>query len=274
MPSLSDQLLRVREEFNRAETVDAYARSGDYGLMPLEQMVLKGPLAGSRRLLDLGCGAGREALGGAGEGRSLVACDLAHAMCVRARRKFREAGQPWPVLTADARLLPFRNGSFDAVLAGNTILQYVPGRARRRAAIAEIHRILEPGGRVAFHLLHPGLSPTAPGYVGPPLIRNLLRAGLGFVFGGLNVLHNLWRRSAMRLPGGLEPGDMAPGNGNFAYFHIYSVGEFEDDARAAGFKVTEKIVDLPRAPDGRPARFPSLHGWDAMIVCEKTPPGS
>jgi SAM-dependent methyltransferase len=45
-------------------------------------------------------------------------------------------------LLADARALPFRDGSFELVWS-NAVLQYVP---HPEIALAEIHRVLEPGG--------------------------------------------------------------------------------------------------------------------------------
>ncbi|MBI3097691.1 MAG: class I SAM-dependent methyltransferase [Planctomycetes bacterium] len=263
----------VRRAFNTPDVVEDYTRGVAFGLTDLEREVLCGALAGAGRILNLGCGAGREALGGAGEGRSLIACDVALEMCRRARSQFTAAGKAWPLVATDARRLPFRDEAFDAVLATNTLIQYISRRRMRIRVLREVGRVLRPGGRAAFHLLHLGLSPTAPGYLGPALIRNGLRAGFGFAVGGLNAAHNLFRGLAGALLGdvwpGLEPGDFATGRSSFAFFHCYQASEFRADAQAAGLTVLEQHEDLPLAPTGRPARFRSLHGWNTMMVCER-----
>lgn len=275
MPASSSERLSltVRRAFDAPDVVDDYTRGVVFGLTALERAVLQGPLAGTGRILDLGCGAGREALGGAGEGRALVAGDLSFEMCARARAQFLAAGRRWPVAHSDARRLPFRDESFDAVLATNTLIQYVARRRMRIRALREIRRVLRPGGRAAFHLLRLGLSPTAPGYVGPALVRNLIRATVGLGVALLNLGHNAFRGLAGMVLGeawsGLEPGDFATGHASFAYFHCYSAREFREDARQAGFEIVETREDLPRAPSGRPSRFPWLHGWDTMVVCER-----
>src|SRR5665811_1596880 len=47
---------------------------------------------------------------------------------------------------ADAESLPFSDASFDLVL-GHAVLHHLPNLRR---AFAEFHRVLRPGGRIAF----------------------------------------------------------------------------------------------------------------------------
>lgn len=51
--------------------------------------------------------------------------------------------------TGDMRKMPFQDSSFDVVMA-NLAIHNVPSREGRRQAIAEIARVLRPGGRVAL----------------------------------------------------------------------------------------------------------------------------
>jgi SAM-dependent methyltransferase len=53
-------------------------------------------------------------------------------------------GGSFVALLADAQALPFASGSFDAVLSVN-VLEAIPDR---RLALAELRRVLRPGGRV------------------------------------------------------------------------------------------------------------------------------
>jgi ubiquinone/menaquinone biosynthesis C-methylase UbiE len=104
----------------------------------------------------------------------LVGLDLSQPMLPRARRRASVAGVALHLVQGDVQALPFSDGAFDAA-AGHSVL-YLLGDPL--GALAEIRRVVRPGGRVAF------LEPRA----GAPDVRAALRAGLSF---GLSML--LWR---------------------------------------------------------------------------------
>ncbi len=119
-------------------------------LMRLEEAALDELLPDARgaQALDVGCGSGRHLrrliAGGA---RRVVGCDLAAAMLARARH----AAPGARLARADARALPFRARVFDLVVCG-LALGHV---AELRAALAEIARVLAPGGVAVWSDLHP-----------------------------------------------------------------------------------------------------------------------
>jgi ubiquinone/menaquinone biosynthesis C-methylase UbiE len=96
-------------------------------------------------VLETGCGGGR-LLGALARGRpglSVVGTDLSRASLLPLAAQF-----PGALLQADIAALPFRDGSFDAVLCRH-VLGHLPG-AGRKAAAAEMMRVVKPGGTVFF----------------------------------------------------------------------------------------------------------------------------
>jgi SAM-dependent methyltransferase len=113
----------------------------------------KFPVGPHDRVLDVGCGAGRHAFEAYRRGARVVAADLDMGELAPVSGMFAamsaegEAGPPAAAaaLTADATSLPFPDGAFDKIIAAE-ILEHVPDDGR---AVAEIARVLRPGGTVA-----------------------------------------------------------------------------------------------------------------------------
>lgn len=100
-----------------------------------------------RRTLDIGCGEGRVARDLAALGHSVECVDGSATMVELAR----EASPSIPVHRADAAALPFQDGHADLVVMFMS-LQDIDDF---QGAIREAFRVLEPGGRFAFAIVHP-----------------------------------------------------------------------------------------------------------------------
>lgn len=112
-------------------------------------------LAGAARVLDIGCGDGQIARLAVEQGSVVVGIDPTwNCVSVAAER-----GGGVSYARAGAAQLPFADASFDTAVAC-LVFEHID---EVDAAIAEVARVLEPGGRFCFFLNHPILQ--APGSV-------------------------------------------------------------------------------------------------------------
>lgn len=132
-------------------TVSGFARSGPnetlvaFARGELER-VRREPTRGAPRLVDLGCGAGRNALPLARDGWSVLGTDLSAPMLHAARERVRNEGLGNRVALALAPMdrLPAASGSADVVVA-HGIWNLARSTAEWRRALAEASRVARPG---------------------------------------------------------------------------------------------------------------------------------
>jgi SAM-dependent methyltransferase len=118
-------------------------RAGNVGANATEIAQLLGP--GTGLCLDLGCGTGLLFPALAGTGRTVVGLDMSADQLRFARRRSRQ------VIRADGSVLPFGNGIFPTVVA-SWISTDVDDFG---AVLAEVTRVLAPGGTFLFYGAHP-----------------------------------------------------------------------------------------------------------------------
>lgn len=121
------------------------------GLWKAEAKILNRVFNPNDSLLELGCGAGRIALGLWDIGYTKVlGVDFSREMIKAARRlnKGKSAGVCFHV--ANAGQLDFEDDLFDGAIWGDNGLMEVPRRAHRRRALSEIHRVIRPGAWYVF----------------------------------------------------------------------------------------------------------------------------
>ncbi len=99
-------------------------------------------------VLDLACGHGRIANALAAEGGVYVSgLDASELFLSRAREAAAEAGIEVDYRHGDMRTLPWPDETFDVVISWFTSFGYFDDGGNR-AVLAEIHRVLRPGGKV------------------------------------------------------------------------------------------------------------------------------
>jgi SAM-dependent methyltransferase len=110
------------------------------------------------RVVDVGCGDGQVARVAAAAGLEVVGVDPAWAQVSVASER---AGPRVDYVRGGAAALPIRSGSCDAAIACLVFEHIVD----LDAAIAEVARVLLPGGRFLFLLNHPLLQTPGSGWI-------------------------------------------------------------------------------------------------------------
>ena len=114
-------------------------------------------LHGARRVLDVGCGEGQVSRRIAGLGVEVVGLDPTEGQIRIAHRRGGRARY----IRARSELIPCPAASFDAVVLCLAIEHVDPFEP----AIAEVARVLEPGGLFLLLLVHPLLQSPGSGWV-------------------------------------------------------------------------------------------------------------
>lgn len=122
------------------------------------------------RFLDAGAGRGEVMLAAAQAGAEVAGVDYSEAAVEIARETVAEVAGA-TVARADVADIPFPDASFDRILMGDVIEHL--DRDHARNALAELHRVLRPGGRLLVH--------TAPNRLFTEITWPFARAALRFV---------------------------------------------------------------------------------------------
>ncbi|MEU1623109.1 class I SAM-dependent methyltransferase [Streptomyces sp. NPDC005722] len=134
------------DEYERrtwAGRADAFAGSfAKLCAYPAPQLLDAAAVHEGARVLDVGTGTGTVAAAACERGAKVTAVDAEPSMVELASVAVPSA----EVLTAVLPALPFEDGVFDAVV-GNFVLNHV---GRPREALAELRRVIRPGGRIAL----------------------------------------------------------------------------------------------------------------------------
>jgi ubiquinone/menaquinone biosynthesis C-methylase UbiE len=136
------------------ETALYYARAAvRVGVWASEKVLLERYFAKNQRILELGCGGGRVALGLLQSGYAdVVATDFSPIMVSLARAVLADHDESWErcVHQQDATALTYPDASFDRAIFAFNGLMCLPSRTHRLAALRSIHRVLKSEGILLF----------------------------------------------------------------------------------------------------------------------------
>jgi demethylmenaquinone methyltransferase/2-methoxy-6-polyprenyl-1,4-benzoquinol methylase len=142
-----DKARRVGEVFDRV--AGRYDLMNDLMSLGLHRLwkafaVQVARVRAGERVLDVASGSGDLARAFAARGAEVFMTDINGAMLARGRDRMADAGRLAPAVQCDAERLPFRAASFDCVSVGFGLRNMT----RKEAALAEMARVLKPGGRL------------------------------------------------------------------------------------------------------------------------------
>jgi SAM-dependent methyltransferase len=176
-----------------------------------------------RRALELGCGTGLFLDQVAASGASITGIDLTPELLARAGERLASRGNV-SLCCGDAEALPFHDHAFDVVY-GSSILHHLD----LDRALAEVHRVLKPGGRIAF---------TEPNVVNPQIAFSFYFMPTRQYFGLSpdEMAFSRWRAMRALTAAGFVNGVVRP----FDFLHPATPAAFIKPVSAAG-SVLERL---------------------------------
>lgn len=176
---------------------------------------LAGVDAGTRQL-DLACGTGDIAFAGARRGASAVGLDITPAMIDLARAKAGASRVSW--LVGDMAALPVASLTFDLVTTGYGLRN----TSDLTGALADIHRVLRPGGRLcALDFDRPERAAVRAVYLG---FLTIFGSSLGVVLHGDPDTYRYIPASIRRYPGARGVADLMRAAGFADVRHVRVLG--------------------------------------------------
>ncbi len=207
-------------------------------LLPCIQRLI-GNVSG-KTLLDAGCGEGYLSRTFARKGASVTSVDISKKLIEKSTELAKDEGLPIEHHVADiCDLRMLIDASYDIVLS-NLVLLNVPCLNK---ALREFYRVLKPGGRVVFSIVHPAFNIYGPGRweLGEKDPTSRRREGIHFIVDNYfdeRPYQRYWRtRSGEQFP---EP---------ITFFHR-AISTYFNSARNAGFVVDRIEEPLPESDDG------------------------
>jgi ubiquinone/menaquinone biosynthesis C-methylase UbiE len=210
------------------ERCQDYARDRFRKVVPAE--------AGFGRVLEVGAGTGffliNLALAGCLDGAELEATDISQGMLDVCARNGAEHGLDIATRRGDAEALPYDDASFDLVV-GHAFIHHLPVPG---AAIAEMFRVLKPGGTLVI-----AGEPTEIG----ERITGLVKRATWRTFRAVTAVPGLTsvRKPSIRAAGGSAADETLAGLEYEVDLHTFRPRDVHKMARLAGFGEVEVVTE-------------------------------
>jgi len=220
-------LAGVRDKYDREGEAREYAKLALTGLDSLERDIVDRHVKPGGRILDIGCGAGREALGFARAGFRVVGIDVAPRMIELAHANALREGLDITFRVQSVTEIDHPPGSFDGAFWVGSYY-HVPGRALRVESLGRIANSLAPDGTLVLAVPYRGRL----GLLSRSRLVDLLRA----------IAVRIVRKGKLSEPGDRFSGEVSPVSDprGPCFFHDFSgPAEVRAEIEAAGLSAEE-----------------------------------
>ncbi len=228
-----DLLELVRGRFSSLSEIEEYRKRVESGLLAWEERISELFLSKPGKLLDIGCGGGREAIALSTRGHEIIGIDISEAQVQSARITARKLGKRIEFQLCNGVDLDFEHDYFDYVIMWGQAFGNVPTQKNRLHLLKEYFRVLKHLGRLIISVHNRDVCEAT--------IKNS------------NTMRTLPSPE-------LEPGDfILKGDSESdteCYWHYFTEKELIGLSNQAGFKTVEC----------KPASEYGQEGWDNVFV--------
>jgi len=216
----------VIEKYGQQEELDAHTESLKLGLLDAEERAVNKYFKEGDLVLNIGCGAGREAVALLKKGYQVVGTDLHPKMIEAAMRNARVHDVQGRFAEMDACRMTFEDNSFDQIVMFGSIITHIPKRENRITALKEAKRVLRKGGHIILSVPN---RKSHVKYMAYFAVVNVWRAFYK------NIIKNYPLEANDRF-GTVVSSGKSKGK---IYWHMYSLDEMVEDINRCGLKVVE-----------------------------------
>jgi len=117
-----------------------------------ETSFIEGRLSKRGLVLDLCCGTGRHSISLRKKGWNVIGMDLSKNLLAIAQTRMNQAEMKFPIVMADMRYFPFRDGVFGAIINMFTSFGYLPSESGDLKCLQEVSRTLRNSGKFLLDL--------------------------------------------------------------------------------------------------------------------------
>lgn len=140
----------VKLKYNQKEEVQEFSRLVKLGFYDFEERFLNNFLIPNAKVLNVGCGAGREAIALSKKKFKVVCFDFSINMVFEAIKNIKNCIDKISIMQMDATQMGIKANSFDACIMLGQLIAWIPKREQRIKLLIECKEILKPGGVLIF----------------------------------------------------------------------------------------------------------------------------
>jgi len=222
-----DSFQSVAEKYNSKEEVEFHSKLISEGLEEWEELILKF-MKPESKILDVGCGAGREAIALTKMGFEVTGIDISPNMIAQAAENAKKEGLDIDFIAQNVSDIVYPVKSFDYVLFSRAVYSYIPTKKIRVKTLKKIRDVLKPDGMFFFSAY----------YIGDKRLFSRIN-----IISTFRRLRNFFfKRKFDSEPGDLMLRSVSPASdpNRLCFCHFFSSPkEISEELRAAGMTVFE-----------------------------------